>query len=142
MSAMSGVRSTTAAKSSSVNGIPNSAAIAGRWSAAFVLPPVADTDATAFSRAFRVTMSAGRMSWRTRVMTSSPARRAAASLAGSSAGIPLSPAGDRPRNSSTVAIVLAVNWPPQAPAPGQAAASSSYSSSSVIRPALYAPMPS
>ena len=42
MSAISGVRSTTAAKSSSVSGMPNSAAIAGRWRAALVLPPVAD----------------------------------------------------------------------------------------------------
>ena len=50
MSAMSGVRSTTPAKSSSVSGIPNSDAIAGRWSAALVLPPVADTEAMAFSR--------------------------------------------------------------------------------------------
>ena len=30
------------------------------------------------------------------------------------------PIGASPRNSSTVAIVLAVNCPPQAPAPGQA----------------------
>ncbi len=68
-------------------------------------------------------------------MTSSPARRAAASFSGASAGIPLRPAGDRPRNSITVDIVLAVNWPPQAPAPGQAPFSASYSSSSVILPA-------
>ncbi len=58
-------------------------------------------------------------------MTSSPVALAAASLAGSSAGIPLSPAGDSPRNSITMLIVLAVNWPPQAPGPGQAAFSTS-----------------
>ena len=51
-------------------------------------------------------------------MTSSPDRRAASSLAGSSAGMPLRPAGDRPRNSMTMLIVLAVYWPPQAPGPG------------------------
>ena len=68
-------------------------------------------------------------------MTSSPERSAAASLAGSSAGMPLSPAGESPMNSMTVLIVLAVNWPPQAPGPGQAAFSTSYSSSSVILPA-------
>ena len=39
-------------------------------------------------------------------------------------------------------IVFAVNWPPQAPGPGQAAASMSYSSSSEIRPARYAPIAS
>ena len=56
-------------------------------------------------------------------MTSSPQRRAASSLAGSSAGIPLRPAGERPMNSMTVLIVFAVYWPPQAPAPGQDALS-------------------
>ena len=61
--------------------------------------------------------------------------RAASSFFGSSAGMPFMPAGERPRNSSTVDIVLAVNWPPQAPAPGQAPFSASYSSSSVILPA-------
>ena len=30
------------------------------------------------------------------------------------------PNGATPRNSQAIAIVLAVNWPPQAPAPGQA----------------------
>ena len=39
----------------------------------------------------------------------------------------------------TMDIVLAVNWPPQAPAPGQAALSMSYSSSRLIFPARYAP---
>ena len=38
-----------------------------------------------------------------------------------------------------IAMVLAVNWPPHAPAPGQATASSSFSSSSVILPAACAP---
>ena len=51
-------------------------------------------------------------------MTISPQRRAASSLAGSSAGIPLRPAGESPMNSMTVLIVFAVYWPPQAPAPG------------------------
>ncbi len=75
-------------------------------------------------------------------MTISPAWRAASSLAGSSAGMPLRPAGDRPMNSRTVDIVLAVYWPPQAPGPGQATFSTSYSSSRVILPARYAPMAS
>ena len=41
--------------------------------------------------------------------------------------------------SKAMAMVLAVNWPPQAPAPGLAASSSSSSSSSVILPAAWAP---
>ncbi len=39
-------------------------------------------------------------------------------------------------------MVFAVYWPPQAPAPGQATCSTSYSSSSVIFPARYAPIAS
>ena len=66
----------------------------------------------------RVTKRDGRTSWRTRSMTSSPDRRAASSLAGSSAGMPLRPAGERPMNSRAIDIVLAVNWPPHAPGPG------------------------
>ena len=34
--------------------------------------------------------------------------------------------GEMPRNSQAMAMVLAVNWPPQAPAPGQAAASTDF----------------
>ena len=63
-------------------------------------------------------------------------------MAGSSAGMPFRPAGDSPMNSITVLIVLAVNWPPQAPGPGHAAFSISYSSSRVILPARYAPIAS
>ena len=75
-------------------------------------------------------------------MTSSPVRRAASSFFGSSAGMPLRPAGESPMNSRTMLIVLAVYWPPQAPAPGQAAFSIPVSSSSVIFPARYAPIAS
>src|SRR5882762_7142140 len=42
--------------------------------------------------------------------------------------------GAIPRNSQTNAIVLAVNCPPQAPAPGHAAPSSDLSCASVIPP--------
>ena len=48
-------------------------------------------------------------------------------------------AGEMPRKSITIAIVFAVNWPPQAPAPGHAQPSSSCTSSSVIFPAARAP---
>ncbi len=40
--------------------------------------------------------------------------------------------GEMPRNSPAMAMVLAVNWPPQAPGPGQAEASSASSSASLI----------
>ena len=88
-------------------------------------PPVAATEAIPFSRARRSRIAEGRTSRVTRSMTSSPHCRAAASLAGSSAGIPLRPAGESPMNSITVLIVFAVYWPPQAPAPGHEAPSMS-----------------
>ena len=135
MSATMGVRSAIVPKSSIASSMPNSWASASRWSTPLVEPPVAATDAMPFSSAFRVTIADGRMSRRTRSMTSSPERRAASSFFGSSAGIPFSPAGDRPMNSRTMLIVLAVYWPPHAPAPGQAAFSISYSSSAPIFPA-------
>ena len=125
MSATIGVRSAISPNSSISSGIPNSWAMARRWRTALVEPPVAATEAMAFSMAGLVTIADGRTSCRTRVITSSPHVRAAASFEGSSAGIPFRPPGEMPRNSSTVLIVLAVNCPPQAPGPGQAAFSTS-----------------
>ena len=142
MSATIGVRSAMAPNSSISSGIPNSWAMASMCRTPFVLPPIAATDAMAFSIDARVMNADGRRSARTRSITSSPLRRAASSLAGSSAGMPLSPAGLMPRNSIAVLMVLAVNWPPQAPAPGQATFSISYRSSSVILPARYCPIAS
>ena len=135
MSATIGVRSAMAPKSSMSRSIPNSWAIASRCRTPFVEPPVAATDAMPFSSADRVTIDDGRMSRRTRSITSSPERRAASSFFGSSAGMPLSPPGDSPMNSRTMLIVLAVYWPPHAPAPGHAAFSIPWSSSRLIFPA-------
>ena len=39
-------------------------------------------------------------------------------MCASSAGTIAEPAGEMPSTSNAIAIVLAVNWPPQAPAPG------------------------
>ena len=47
--------------------------------------------------------------------------------------MPFSPDGLMPRKSSAIAIVFAVNWPPHAPAPGQATDSSSCSSAALER---------
>ena len=96
---------------------------------------MAATAATAFSSASRVTMRRGRRSVRTSSIASSPARRAASAFSASIAGTPLARIGDTPSNSHTVAIVFAVNWPPQAPGPGQAASSRAPSCASVSRPA-------
>ncbi len=82
------------------------------------------------------------MSLRTSSTASRPASSAAASLLFASAGIPFRPAGLIPRKSSASDIVFAVNWPPHAPAPGQAAPSSSCRSAGDIVPAACAPTPS
>ena len=58
--ATTGVRAAISSKSSISSGIPNSRAIARKWSTPFVDPPVAATEAIAFSIASRVTMSDGR----------------------------------------------------------------------------------
>ena len=55
------------------------------------------------------------------------------------AGTPFRPAGLMPRMSSAIDMVLAVNWPPQAPAPGQATLSSAWTSSALALPAACAP---
>ncbi len=93
----------------------------------------------ALSIAARVMIWEGRMSSRTRCIASSPAATHAASLSGWTAGTPFRPAGLMPRMSSAIDIVLAVNWPPQAPAPGQATLSRAWTSSALARPAAWAP---
>ena len=138
MSATIGVRAAIAPNSSMSSAMPNSWASARRWSTPFVEPPVAATDAIAFSSA------AGHDRGRPDVVADEVHRQLAGLarrlvLRGSSAGIPLSPAGDSPEELHDHLIVLAVNWPPQAPAPGHAAFSISYSSSRLILPARYAP---
>ena len=107
-----------------------------------VEPPVATAEAAAFSSASRVTICDGRTSRATRSTTSRPHSCAASAFFGESAGMPFSPGGLIPRNSMIVDIVFAVNCPPHAPAPGQAAPSSSFRSSAEIFPAAYAPIPS
>ena len=129
-------------KSSIENGMSSSRAIASRCSTPLVEPPAAATEAAAFSIASRVMMCDGRMSSRTSRMTSRPLSSAASPLPRLSAGIPFRPPGLMPRNSSAIDIVLAVNWPPQAPAPGQAASSTSSSSSELIFSAAWAPIAS
>ena len=102
-------------------------------------PPVAARATIAFSSASRVMIDDGLVSLRTRSRISRPACSAAAGFAGSSAGMSFAPEGLIPRNSSSVAIVFAVNWPPQAPAPGQATLSSSWTSAALIVPTACAP---
>ena len=75
-------------------------------------------------------------------IASRPVWYAISSLCGSGAGTSLKPIGETPSIANAVAMVLAVNWPPQAPSPGHAAHSTACSSLSSILPALRAPMAS
>ena len=142
MSATIGVRAETRSKSSIVKSIPKSRAIATRWRTAFVEPPVAATDATAFSNDSVVTSERGVTSSLTSCTARRPSSYAASSFARCIAGMPFVPNGERPRKSRIVDIVFAVNWPPHAPAPGHATDSSSWRSASVSFPAAWAPIAS
>ena len=81
--------------------------------------------AIAFSSESRVMIWLGRRSSSSSFMTSSPHSRATWSRAPSTAGTMPDPIGVIPITSKAQAIVLAVNWAPQAPAPGLAQPSSS-----------------
>ena len=128
-----------ASNSSIWSGIPSSRATASRCSTPFVDPPLVATAAIAFSSEAFVITSLGRRRARSMSITSSPQERATSSLRPSSAGTIAEPAGEIPSASKAIAIVLAVNWPPQAPAPGDAASSSACSSCSEILPAANSP---
>ena len=104
-----------------------------------VEPPDAATARIAFSSESRVIRSLGFWPRRSTSTISSPAAYACSALVASWAGARLGPIGLMPIISKAIAIVLAVYWPPQAPAPGLAAASMSARSWSVILPAAFAP---
>ena len=72
-------------------------------------------------------------------MISAPERRATSCFFGSPAGTSPLPNSARPRNSTAVAMVLAVNCPPHAPAPGQARSSISHRPASDSLPDACAP---
>ncbi len=121
--ATTGVRAATRSKSSIVNGMPNSRAIARRWRTPLVEPPVAGDRQPRRSRAPPASRSAkdGVFAPDERPSRAAPSRMAASVLPRIERRDAVEPArGSGPRNSSTVDIVFAVNWPPHAPAPGQA----------------------
>ena len=104
-----------------------------------VEPPLAATQRMAFSNASRVAIVRGRTSSITRRAARLPARsrpRACRAMRGRDV---VGAGGLRPRNSIAVLIVLAVNWPPQAPAPGQAVASTAAARRRRCVPAACAP---
>ena len=114
-------------------------AIASRCSTALVEPPNAITTAIAFSNASLVKMSRAVMPRRSSPTTASPLRRAYPSRRRSVAGGAALPGSDMPSASAALAMVLAVNMPPQAPSPGQMARSIASTSSRGINPRAQAP---
>ena len=88
-SAMNGVLSLTAWKSSKVKLIPHACAIAIKCNTAFVLPPRAITIVIAFSKAARVMMSLGFKSISNMCLIAFPAKKHSSVFNGSSAGIEL-----------------------------------------------------
>ena len=96
----------------------------------------------AFSNAFLVMMSRAVIPFRIKLTTASPAAKASASLLESIAGALALPGSAIPKASAAELIVLAVNIPPHAPSPGQAALSISPNSFSDIFPSAQAPTPS
>ena len=139
VSAMCGTFAAMRLKSSNSSGTSASCAMARRCRTALVLPPNALTTAIAFSNAFFVMMSRGRMPKRNKFITASPARSASPSRRASTAGGEAVPGRLMPNASAIDDIVFAVNIPPHAPSPGHALRSISLSSSSVIVPSACAP---
>ncbi len=133
------MRSLTAWKSSIASGTPTERAIAIRCSTALVEPPSTIVTTIAFSNAARVMMSRGFKSSSSRRRIAAPARRHSSCFAGSSAGVDELPGRLMPSASIADAIVLAVNMPPHAPAPGHAWRTVSRRSSSSIRCAMNSP---
>ena len=142
MSAITGVRALMRSKSSRSSSTPASRATASRCSTALVDPPVATARVTPLVMDARVRICRAVTPRRTRSTARRPQSRATPALAGSVAGTEPLPIGEMPIASKTVAMVLAVNCPPHEPAPGHAARSSSSRSSSLMRPAAHAPIPS
>ncbi len=139
---MKGVFFEMASKSSMESSMPISRAIASRCRTALVEPPLAATLAIVFTIDCFVMICDGRRFARTASISMRPASRVAACLSLSVAGTPESCIGEMPSISPLMAMVLAVNCPPHAPAPGQALASRASRPASSILPAAYAPMPS
>jgi hypothetical protein len=132
MSAMKGILLLTFWKSSSVRSTPAVPAMARVWRTPFVEPPRAIIITSAFSNDFFVKQSLGLMFRSMQILIASAALWHSRILAGEVAGVEDEPGSERPRVSIIIAIVLAVNMPPQAPEPGQDSFSRSVRISSCV----------
>ena len=137
---MYGVRAEISSKSFAGIFIPHSFAIAVKCKTVFELPPIPMSTVIAFSNAFNVKISRGKIFFFNKFITTLPARFAKIRRAPLyAAGIVPLPASAIPNASLKQFIVLAVKSPAQLPQLGQAFFSSSVISSSVILPAANFP---
>ena len=109
----------SSSNSSGSSTMPSSRAMAGRWMAAFVEPPMALCTMMAFSKASRVRISPARMPCSASFGISRPARRAAAKISRMVAGMSAAPGSVRPSASAMHCMVLAVPRKEHAPQEGQ-----------------------
>ena len=138
-SASTGTRFPMRVKSSIDSFTPAVCAMASRCSTELVEPPSAMTVVIAFSNAFRLMMSRGRMPARARATAASPARRQSSFLSSLIAICAELLGRLMPSASIAEAMVLAVYMPPQAPAPGMEQASIVFNPCSSSLPAAYWP---
>ena len=129
MSASHGVRRDSASNRSRSIGTPSRPAIASRWIAALVEPPIAITVVIAFSNAFSVITSDGFWSSHTISTMRRPQAEAMRMWLASAAGIELAPGSDMPSASTALIMVAAVPMVMQVP--GVRAMPSSISSQSL-----------
>mmetsp|Transcript_22983 Transcript_22983/g.45235 ORF Transcript_22983/g.45235 Transcript_22983/m.45235 type:complete len:249 (-) Transcript_22983:422-1168(-) len=138
-SASRGVLSLIRVKSSSWRSTSMARAMAIKWRTALVEPPRATTHVIAFSKAFLVIISDGRIFFSSSSLTAFPTRSHSLTLSADTAGLLDEKGRDMPSASMADAIVLAVYMPPHAPGPGHALHTMSRRSASSIVPAMYCP---
>ncbi len=117
-SASTGTRLPMRVKSSSLSLTPIAEAIASRCSTALVEPPSAMTTVIAFSNAFLVMISLGRILLRSRYIAARPASMQSCALSFEIAACAELFGRLMPIASMAEAMVLAVYMPPQEPGPG------------------------
>ena len=134
-----GVLRATSSKVLSGKGRPASLAMASRCRTVLDEPPRAMSTVIAFSNASRVRMSEGFRSSLTKPTTLPPLFFAILALEDETAKAVAHPGSDRPMDSATQAMVLAVYIPLHEPHPGKARSSICLSSSMPILPADSSP---
>ena len=139
---MYGTRALTSLRCAKSNGCPASMAIASVWSTVLVEPPIATSSANAFSKAWCVRMSLGRIFFATRSTIRRPASANSSSRFGSVARMLPLPGSAQPSASFRQFMLLAVNIPLHEPQVGHAFSSMSCNWLRLIVPADTLPTPS